>query len=88
MTKQDKRKPTFEDTDLMPFGKYKNQLLQDIPASYLRWLQDALFKEGFSINPKPEIFDKEPKWKQEKYMLFNYIYNCSDALQLELGEKE
>lgn len=28
----------YEDTDLINFGKYKNQMLQDVPASYLHWL--------------------------------------------------
>jgi uncharacterized protein (DUF3820 family) len=28
----------YEDTDLMNFGKYKNEMLQDVPASYLHWL--------------------------------------------------
>lgn len=26
------------DTDPMPFGKYKGQPMQDVPASYLHWL--------------------------------------------------
>lgn len=26
------------DTDLMPFGKHKGKLMQDVPASYLHWL--------------------------------------------------
>jgi hypothetical protein len=25
------------DTDLMPWGKYKGQPMQDVPASYLHW---------------------------------------------------
>lgn len=28
----------YNDDDLMPFGKYKNERLQDVPASYLHWL--------------------------------------------------
>ncbi len=28
----------YGDTDLMDFGKYKNEMLQDVPASYLHWL--------------------------------------------------
>lgn len=36
-------KPTInhmelKDTDPMPFGKYKGQKMQDVPASYLHWL--------------------------------------------------
>ena len=29
---------TLNDTDKMPFGKYKGQPMQDVPASYLHWL--------------------------------------------------
>lgn len=29
---------TYSDTDLMNFGKYKNEMLQDVPASYFHWL--------------------------------------------------
>jgi uncharacterized protein (DUF3820 family) len=28
----------LNDTDKMPFGKYKGILLQDVPASYFHWL--------------------------------------------------
>lgn len=28
----------FTDTSLMPFGKYKNKRLIDVPAVYLLWL--------------------------------------------------
>ena len=28
----------LQDTDPMPFGKYKGTLMQDVPASYLHWL--------------------------------------------------
>jgi len=28
----------IEDTDRMPFGKYKGEMMQDVPASYLHWL--------------------------------------------------
>ena len=28
----------LQDTDPMPFGKYKGQPMQDVPASYLHWL--------------------------------------------------
>lgn len=31
----------FTDTSVMPFGKHKGQLMQDVPASYLAWLKDA-----------------------------------------------
>lgn len=28
----------LEDTDPMPFGKHKGEMMQDVPASYLHWL--------------------------------------------------
>lgn len=28
----------LDDTDKMPFGKYKGVQMQDVPASYLHWL--------------------------------------------------
>jgi len=28
----------LEDTDKMPFGKHKDEMMQDVPASYLFWL--------------------------------------------------
>ena len=28
----------LQDTDLMPFGKHKGEMMQDVPASYLHWL--------------------------------------------------
>jgi uncharacterized protein (DUF3820 family) len=28
----------LDDTDPMPFGKYKGTAMQDVPASYLLWL--------------------------------------------------
>ena len=31
-------KETFEDTDLMPFGKHKGTPMQDVPADYFHWL--------------------------------------------------
>lgn len=32
--------PAYTDLDLMPFGKYKGTILQEVPASYLLWLWD------------------------------------------------
>ena len=29
----------MEDTDLMPFGKFKGDQMQNVPASYLLWLE-------------------------------------------------
>ena len=30
----------FTDQDLMPFGKYKGEKMENVPASYLLWLRD------------------------------------------------
>lgn len=30
----------FTDRDLMPFGKYKGEMMVDVPAKYLDWLRD------------------------------------------------
>lgn len=31
-------KAILEDDSLMPFGKHKGKMMQDVPASYLHWL--------------------------------------------------
>lgn len=78
MTTKDKRYPAFGDLDKMPFGKYKGEPLQDVPASYLLWLWDEI--KEFSRNyPNPSI----PFSFKEKTMLANYIHNSKDALQVE-----
>lgn len=40
MTKSDHKQPALTDLDPMPFGKFKGTPMQDIPASYLRWLKE------------------------------------------------
>lgn len=35
----------LEDLDPMPFGKFKGNLMQDVPASYLHWLWSNGLKE-------------------------------------------
>lgn len=40
MTTQDKRKPSYNDNDEMPFGKHKGESMGDVPASYLLWLSN------------------------------------------------
>jgi uncharacterized protein (DUF3820 family) len=32
----------MEDSDLMPFGKYKGKEMQDVPASYLLYLYNEV----------------------------------------------
>ena len=38
MTTKDKRYPALNDKDKIPFGKYKDLPMQDVPSSYLKWL--------------------------------------------------
>jgi hypothetical protein len=62
----------------MPFGKYKDVELSDVPKPYLRWLRSQqwlgvwLFKEidaalnGEGVAPSEETFeDALTKWKEE-----------------------
>lgn len=41
--------------DKMPFGKYKGQLLKDVPRSYWKWAIDNLD----SLNPEMDNYDEE-----------------------------
>jgi len=36
----------MNDTDPMPFGKYKGTLMQDVPVEYLHWLYYATGTNG------------------------------------------
>jgi len=80
MRMEDKRQPAFEDTDLMIFGKYKGEPLQDVPASYFKWLWDETDIKQFS-GQKPHI------QVLGKIKLANYIFNSMDAIKLELKDK-
>ncbi len=69
MDRRDKKFPALEDLDKMPFGKYKDTPMQDVPPSYLMWLYDNIKKTG--INSSNE-------------KVFNYIFNSMDAIKEEL----
>lgn len=50
------------DTDLMPFGKYKRQKMQDVPASYLLYLYDLGSTYGdlkTYIEDNKDVLEKE-----------------------------
>lgn len=72
MRTEDKKKPALIDTDRMPFGKFKGERMQDIPPSYLRWLYDNIRQNG--VNRSNEL-------------VYNYIYNSKEAIEMELGEE-
>ena len=42
----------LEDTDPMPFGKHKGEMMQDVPASYLHWL----WIDNIEKNPNAVIY--------------------------------
>ena len=43
----------LKDTDKMPFGKYKGEEMQDVPASYLHWL----WTNGKNRDPRCPVAD-------------------------------
>lgn len=57
----------LSDTDEMPFGKYKNTMMQDVPASYLHYLwTNGMSKETKTSNVAKYIEDNLSALKQEK----------------------
>lgn len=38
------------DTSLMPFGKYKGILMQDVPVHYLHWVWHNTFSADYSVD--------------------------------------
>ena len=64
----------MEDTDLMPFGKYKGDEMQDVPANYLLWLKD-------DCNGKT-ISDGSDTQK-----VLNYIEDNLNVLETEIKRK-
>ena len=86
MTTKDKRYPALSDTDLMPFGKYKGEPLQDVPASYLAWLwRDGVYEYSRS-GPLPDNAAHGQPGLAERIALANYIWNAKDAIAQEIGE--
>lgn len=69
MMSYEKKQPALNDIDNMPFGKHKGQPMQDIPASYLKWLHTNIKEQG---GPN-----------SSNQMVFNYIHNSQDALRQE-----
>lgn len=39
--------PDYTDDTIMPFGKYKDKKLSDVPASYLLWLEGTLRRDDW-----------------------------------------
>lgn len=81
MTTADKRYPARTDTDPMPFGKYKGEPMQDVPASYLAWLWRDGLRDYSRSRP-----DGIPAFVRDKTLVANYIWNSKSAIEQELGE--
>lgn len=80
MLTQDKRQPSYEDTDLMPFGRFKGKVLSDVPASYLKWLYNEMKPRWF----KYELTTQSTELDKVNLKTFNYIHNSMDAIDEEL----
>jgi len=54
------------DIDTMPFGKYKGEQMQDVPASYLHWLwTEGSMKNDYASNVAAYIRENLEALKQE-----------------------
>jgi hypothetical protein len=62
------------DDDVMPFGKYKNDKMANVPASYLLWIYD----EWTAPNPHFRFHNKEVR---------AYIEENLDVLKSEIKNK-
>lgn len=60
----------LKDSDLLWFGKHKNQRLEDVPASYLLWLWNDGLRHELQANT-------------ERGRLARHIANGMNALQRE-----
>lgn len=63
----------MEDTDLMPFGKFKGNQMIDVPAWHLLWL----LQNGCS-NPNVKAYIIENKDVLEKEQKENAIFNLKN----------
>jgi len=71
MMSYEKKTPALVDTDLMPFGQYKGKPMKDVPPHYLRWLYGEIKTYGV---------------KATNELVFNYIHNVREALEMDLGK--
>ena len=83
MLTQDKRQPSFEDTDLMPFGKHRGVVIAEVPASYLKWLYNEMKPRWL----KYELTTQSTELDKTNLKTFNYIHNSMDAIEDELREE-
>ncbi len=83
-----KRQPALIDLSVMPFGKHKGELLQEVPAPYLKWLYEEMKDTGYEELSK-RISDAGLKNNDnnERLKLYNYLHNSIDAILMECGER-
>jgi hypothetical protein len=84
MFTENKRYPAFTDTDIMEFGKFKGESLQDVPPKYLAWLWSDGIKD-YSKNFTEHELELTNPVLFTKIKLANYIWNSQDAIAQELG---
>lgn len=45
---------SWDDDDLMPFGKHRGKRMADVPLDYLRWLAD---QHDFTAESRPGLYE-------------------------------
>lgn len=55
------------DTDRMPFGKFKGECMQDVPASYLRYLWTNGLNSETKTNPVADYIERNLDALKKEY---------------------
>lgn len=58
-------KSTFNDKTPMPFGKYKGEAMENVPAGYLLWLYEQMKRDDEKINLFIYIAENRKQLEQE-----------------------
>lgn len=77
-----KRQPAYTDTDRIWFGKYKGEMLKDVPASYLKWWFDENHEIYKSLSTNLALATA----RNSNIMLYNYINNSMNAILQDLKD--
>lgn len=57
----------LDDTSPMPFGKYRGQPMQDVPASYLHWLWTQGKSHEVKTDPVAEYINRNLSALKQEY---------------------